>query len=1010
MLHQSYVEGPFSDIYPDYAVVLMYSLTHGGSFGRTADDKDIGEGGALTMHLIRLDIDRKNSAAHLQVGPLGGGLNAVYAPIAATSSAMARFVRSILFRGNFANETADDDTEGIDGSLQWVDASGHVRMMSYSGGSALLPTRFVHSPMHPSQRPIHAVDREHIRGLGNIFWEGDDEDGRWDDLRGDILGMVFCSQLGSISPEKLWWAASRLGVHQGARSEPDEGYQRLKSEEQELLDRLRNAESVDHDRAWWSIERDRLAAELQHIQNTNANHVALSAAASVKPVAVASPLEERLTAIKVEIARLRGLQQELVFSEANSRPEGMRSSGRMSDRRDDHRLNAGLSNFDVSKSDRSEFAVERQRLQSKIEQLLAEQANVEIQLRQQPQAVAVEGPRLWDDSQVRQQYAHAEEMLRRWDRRAQWHRRLAEVQSHLRTRSPYRRTSEGSLMPMAEKYLRELTAGAVRQLPPWAVEASYLLLQQSYTDSDLNANSYRDSAPYRDEYYDRTVPSAGTRQRKLVDLAIRLAIAQASLPRIGRIPMLLDNSLSGFRGDALEQILHVLATAARDGRQILIATDDEFVARRVSAHGGTVSRLHEVLRYAQPRFVMDSETELGVSPLLESAPSLGPTYDAPGLRVVGGVERNHEIGEINRHLTGLANEQAQQSWWQGMRPVSAPAFVPVAELKPIAAANRKHFLTFDSPVSEIPGVDADLVARLQRVGLYRTGDLLNADYMRVSNATRIDAAYVQYLQSIADLMCATPQLRAFDARVLVGCGISRAGMLKELSPSQLVDRVEAFLSTPAGLSLTHSASSFELARIHQWIASVRNSAQRTRNHVEDAELAIDVERSRRERKVVRRPVVSKSTPVVTAQWKFYLDIDSPVVDAPSIGPRMAERLSPLNINTVGELIAADAESIVDGLADRAVNADTIRSWQSQALLVCRIPNLRGHDAQLLVASGYTTAEEVASADANELFAAVVKTASSKAGQRILRGSNAPDRAEVDEWISWAQNCRAVRAA
>ena len=30
---------------------------------------------------------------------------------------------------------------------------------------------------------------------------------------GDILGMVFCSPLGTVSPEKLWWAASRLGVH-----------------------------------------------------------------------------------------------------------------------------------------------------------------------------------------------------------------------------------------------------------------------------------------------------------------------------------------------------------------------------------------------------------------------------------------------------------------------------------------------------------------------------------------------------------------------------------------------------------------------------------------------------------------------------------------------------------------------------------------------------------------------------------------------------------------------------
>ena len=29
------------------------------------------------MHIIRMDIDRKNSAEHLQVGPLGCGVNAI---------------------------------------------------------------------------------------------------------------------------------------------------------------------------------------------------------------------------------------------------------------------------------------------------------------------------------------------------------------------------------------------------------------------------------------------------------------------------------------------------------------------------------------------------------------------------------------------------------------------------------------------------------------------------------------------------------------------------------------------------------------------------------------------------------------------------------------------------------------------------------------------------------------------------------------------------------------------
>ena len=200
------------------------------------------------MHIIRMDIDRKNSAEHLQVGPLGCGLNAIFSTATAGSSAMARFIKGLLFRGHCSSElNFDEETEAIDGSLQWADASGHVRLMSYSGGSPLLPLQFIHSPLHPSERPLHSDEGHQIRGLGNTLWEGGDQDGRWDELRGEILGMVFCSPLGTISPEKLWWAASRLGVHCVARSELDEGYQRLKVEEQELLERLRNAESVDQD-------------------------------------------------------------------------------------------------------------------------------------------------------------------------------------------------------------------------------------------------------------------------------------------------------------------------------------------------------------------------------------------------------------------------------------------------------------------------------------------------------------------------------------------------------------------------------------------------------------------------------------------------------------------------------------------------------------------------------------------------------------------------------------------
>lgn len=1008
------------------------------------------------MHLIRLDIDRKNSTAHLQAGPFGGGLNAIFAPMQGGGATMARFVRSILFRGRYVNEVFEtEEGESIDGSLQWVDATGHVRMMSFAGGSAMLPGGFVNSPLHPSQNPLHEHDADRIRGLGNIFWEGDDGDARWDELRGDILGMIFCSPLGSLSPEKLWWSASRLGVHSPARQELDEGYQRLKTEEQELLDRLRNADPVDHDRAWWALERDRLLAEIGHVSHVNASPTQVSDHANQS---VVKGLKERLTKIQVELSSLRNALQDNLVAEANSKMDS--AIGSVSNDVDafhNGQLNhVSLGRQRTDRSVRTDYAGETLRLKSRIERLVAEQADVEIQLRNTPVTHCVETHHGWDDAQLRQQLAHAEEMIRRWDRRTQWHRRLAEVQSHLRTRSPYRRTSDGSLIPIVERYLRELTAGAARQLPPWAVESSYLRGHDMPVDFD----GYTIDYGYRDVYYDRRLPANDSRQRKLVDLAIRLAIAEAAVPRIGRIPFLFDNSVEGFRGEALEQVLHVLAGFARDGRQILLATNDEFVARRISAHGGTVCRMYEILRYARPRFVMDSASNLGVHPNLQSHVPVEIQDDAgklAGAHSLGYDPKSvltHELVDINQQLAAIANEQEENSWWGTDHTDFQPRPVRTA---PAGAWSSKFRLHLDSSVSEIPTVDSTLTARFQNAGIHRVGDLLRTTAESAAASMRVNAGLVYYLQCVAELMTSIPNLGAFDARVLVGCGITRARMLRDLDPGKLVDRVEEFLRSQAGIELSRTASRMERERIHAWLGSMR-SRSRTRQsdgfiNQRESQRTTETRRTReatrqdgearrvrgtREYRVVgtktdsardasrgessfasnqREPRANRSASESRSsessggsKWRFYLELESPVVDAPSIGPKMAERLQLISIETVSDLVSASPERIAAQLNLKYVSAETVTDWQKQALMVCRVPNLRGHDAQILVGVGVSTPEELAACEAKALLSKVVKYSSSKAGQRVLRGAPSPDMAEVINWIHWAQNCRAIRAA
>jgi len=845
------------------------------------------------MHLVRLDIDKKNAASQYHVGPLGAGLNAVYSPMVANSTLLTRFTKSLLFRGQTLGELDDSEFASIDGSVTWVDASGHLRMIDCVGGKPLFAQ--IASALPSAGGSLYQEDDERVRGSGNMFWEGESADGRWDELRADILGMVFCSPLGSVSPEKLWWAAGRLGVHTPAKMELDEGYKSLKDEETQLLDRLRNSDPVDHDRAWWIAERDRLRGQLHQVQQHNFEQ-GLGVGTSAQTVSVG----------------------------ANQESKGA-----------------------------------------------------------------------WDDSLVTQQLSHAEMMIQRWNQRGGWHQRLAQVQSSLMTRSAYRKTSTGSLIPVAERILSELTAGAVRQLPTWAVEASY-----------LHTEAY--NAGLRHDVLDSQVPASETRQRRLVDLAIRLAIAQSARSRIGRIPFLLENSLDGFRGEPLEQILHVVSNFTRDGWQILLTTADEFIARRIAGHGGTVARVHENLRYAKPQYVIDSDTDLGLHPVLDKA----PVVQYSGLNT-------SDFSEVNRQLDWLAQQEESQVAYR-------------VEPTVYQRHGKAYYLSKESLIDAVPGLGSETLRRLRSVGIHRVGDFVATSVQRLASVTGLRADWIHNTLGVAELMCHVPQMRVFDARVLVSCGVHSSKQLGATDPLVIAKRIHRFLETQAGRALSKSAQRGELIRLERWIQTVYQQ------HGLVADLgaeAVDFDWDMVERKSARNAARVVDEPSETeedpdfredagqavakfnlyagksdATWKFYLDLSSPVVDAPTIGPKMAQKLESIRVKTIGDLLAAESGDIATAIGERSVTAAAVDGWKSQSMLVCRIPNLRGQDAQLLVAAGYSTAESIADASTETLYEAIARVASTKAGLRYLRGGNPPDQDRVNAWIQWAKHSRMVKAA
>lgn len=145
-------------------------------------------------------------------------------------------------------------------------------------------------------------------------------------------------------------------------------------------------------------------------------------------------------------------------------------------------------------------------------------------------------------------------------------------------------------------------------------------------------------------------------------------------------------------------------------------------------------------------------------------------------------------------------------------------------------------------------------------------------------------------------------------------------------------------------------------------------------------------------------------------WKYYLEKSSPVEDAPSIGAKTADRLSKAGIFTVRDLLEANCESVAKKVNHRRLTAKTLKIWQNQARMVCQIPQLRGHDAQILVACEVEDPQTLASMRPNDLFAKVMPFTQTSEGERIIRGGKKPDLAEIQDWIEWASHARDIKAA
>lgn len=142
------------------------------------------------------------------------------------------------------------------------------------------------------------------------------------------------------------------------------------------------------------------------------------------------------------------------------------------------------------------------------------------------------------------------------------------------------------------------------------------------------------------------------------------------------------------------------------------------------------------------------------------------------------------------------------------------------------------------------------------------------------------------------------------------------------------------------------------------------------------------------------------TPVALSLDNAYaLDPESPVVDAPSIGPKTARRLEAVGVHTISDLLALPPATGAVLINQKHISAQLISDWQSQALLACTVPGLKSREAQALVACGVRDAQELIVREPAALAAAIGEWIGAPDAERAWGAAPAPTEADIAAWIA-----------
>lgn len=602
-----------------------------------------------------------------------------------------------------------------------------------------------------------------------------------------------------------------------------------------------------------------------------------------------------------------------------------------------------------------------------------------------------------------------------------------------------RLTDEQTSLQVAIDKDRQLVGSAPN---PWINLASRYL--QRMTEGDLS-QVWLTADESRIQVCDRrgtTIPlsALGPGDQHLVTLSLCLAGVSGTR---SEVPLLLDDVFSNIDTSRAVATATLLAELGNQGQQILAFTCHRAVMDHVvRSREGWITTFElpptsvpstpvvypDRAPYTPPAPPTGTPESVSYSPEFTFPPALN-TYPYIKYPIVGSSFRR--ISDITRYDDRIF----QSDDFSEIQTATTPS-VPFDSPQII---NPVPELTENSGLNELSHGNPQLIHSLSLVGISYIGQLLTVDPDRLPESysvQSITADQVDRLQAECWMLLCVPGMSHEEAQTLVASGIQEPEQLDTTPYEQLVSRVTRYLNSPEGQK-SNPRYLFDPTRVDRWYNSLRSTRPNWRR---------DSGYSRRHRRRANSPSrgeqsspqsslrssfdgqptrsgspnkpssgSSKSNKAVqkdsgSSTLKFYLDLTDHIEAAPSIGPKTAERFEKVGVVTIADFLRQTADSMATKINYKRISAEVIRQWQHQTRLVCRIPNLRGHDAQLLVACGITEPEDLATMNPEKVYGIVGPFSETKEGLKIIRSGKKPDLAEVRDWIDWASNHRSIQAA